>query len=155
MMVTCYKYTGKIAWSYVGCFVFFLTCFLTVVLLWYADVPKASEAIASDEHVKKAAPFILIGITVLFIACLFLLYYVRKRRNRQPEHSARTADEEHGLQEVHTSQLAISTSRVGTTKIAKNRTGSTNFGCISDDAIVDSGDEDLDNDQDPISCGSV
>ena len=56
IMVTCYKYTGKISWSYVGYFVFFLTCILIVVLLWYADVPKASEAIASNEHVKKAAP---------------------------------------------------------------------------------------------------
>ena len=154
MMMTCYKYS-KIPWSYVGCFVFFLTCFLTVVLLWYANVPKASEAIASNEHVKEAAPYILIGIVVLFIACLFLLYYVRKRLNRQPEHSAITTDEEHGLHEVHTSQLAMSTSRAGTSKINKNRTGSANCKLINREVASDSATEDVDTDQDAISHGSV
>jgi hypothetical protein len=154
MMMSCYKYSGKIAWSYVAYFAFFLTCFLTVVLLWYADVPKASEAIASDEHVKEAAPFILVGIVILFLAFFFVLCYVKKRRDRQPKHNTEIAEEENGMQEVHTRNLAMSTGRPGRSKIEKKRTDASNLAFIEDDAIADSGAEDLDADQDAKSPGS-
>ena len=72
MMVSCYNCRCKLPWSYVLATAFFLTCFLFIALFWYADVPKVSEAIKSDEQVRKSGPFILCAIIVLFLVCLLL-----------------------------------------------------------------------------------
>ncbi|CAB3982550.1 uncharacterized protein LOC111323014 [Paramuricea clavata] len=100
MVMSCYKYGGKIRWSYVVLSTFFLVCLLIVALLWYADVPKVNEAITSDEHVKKAGPFVLLAIVVLFLACLFSMCYVKKRRDRQSKKNATAAGNQNGMQEV-------------------------------------------------------
>lgn len=152
MVMSCYKYGGKIRWSYVVLSTFFLVCFLIVALLWYADVPKVNEAITSDEHVKKAGPFVLLAIVVLFLACLFLMCYVKKRRDRQSKKNATAAGNQNGMQEVRARKLAINLreTRAGTSKIENKK--KSNFGFSR--YIDDFGAEDLDTDQDAVSRGS-
>jgi hypothetical protein len=79
---------------------------------------------------------------------------VKKCRDRQPKHNTEIEEEENGMQEVHTRNLAMSTGRPGRSKIEKKRTDASNLAFIEDDAIADSGAEDLDADQDAKSPGS-
>ncbi|XP_046864465.1 uncharacterized protein LOC124458193 [Xenia sp. Carnegie-2017] len=51
---------------------------LFVILLWYADVPKASHSIKSNDAAKKAGPFIITLMIVTYIAALCILYLKRR-----------------------------------------------------------------------------
>ena len=150
MKMSCYKYGVKIAWSYVVLSVFFLMCFLTVVLFWYANVPKVSDAIASDKHVEEAGPFILIAIAVLFLAFLFSTCYMRKRRDCR-QYAA--TGNQNGMQEVQTRNFAMRVTSAGISNLGKiddediadSRAEGTDTVSGTEDPDADSGTEDPDN----------
>ena len=156
MMASCHNYNCKIPWSYVLAAAFFLTCFLFIALFWYADVPKVSEAIASDEHVRKSGPFILCAIIVLFLACLLSICFIKKRQNRRQNQNAPSARNQNsaGMQEVRKENVTEGrdAKRVGKSK-TKNM-GIPNVGFSRYDGhneVLDSGTEDIDTDQDNVS----
>ena len=140
MKMSCYKYGVKIAWSYVVLSVFFLICFLIVVLFWYANVPKVSDAIASDKHVEEAGPFILIAIAVIFLAFLLSTCYMRKRRDCR-QYAA--TGNQNGMQEVQTRNFAMRVTSAGISNLG-NDEDIADF--MSGNPDTDSGTEDPDTD---------
>ena len=117
MLISCYKCRCKTHWSYVLATAFFVTCFLFIALFWYADVPKVSAAIKSDEHVRKSGPYVLCAIIVLFLASLLSICYIKKRRNRRSKY-ALSAGNQNGMQEVREESVSKSrdTKRAGKPK---------------------------------------
>ena len=118
MLISCYKCKCRCPhWSYVLASAFFLTCLLFSTLFWYADVPKVSAAIKSDEHVRKSGPYVLCAIIVLFLACLLSICYIQKRRNRRSKY-ALSAGNQNGIQEVREESVSKSrdTKRAGKSK---------------------------------------
>ena len=155
MMVSCYKSSCEIPYSYVLAAAFFLTCFLLIVLFWYANVPKVSEAIASDEHVKESGPFILCGIIVLFLVCLLSICFMKKRHNRGSNRSALSAgNEKVGMQKVQEEYVTESRDVKRASKRKTKHAGITNVGFsrhVHGDEASDSGTEDIDTDEVAVS----
>ena len=155
MVILCYKCRCKTRWSYVLASAFFLTCFLSIALFWYADVPKVSAAITSDEHVRKSGPFILCAIIVLFLACLLLIYYIKKRQNPGSSQIALSSRNQNGTQEVLEERDAKSkdAKRVGKSKTRNKGISNALFPRYDHDE--DAGNCDTDTDQDPKPSNSI
>ena len=128
VMILCYKYKGKIPWSYLVLTVFFLICFIILVLFWYADVPKVTKAITSDVHVKDAGPYILVVIVMVCFICSLLMCYVKKRRNNRSNYEIRMQELGEIQEEYRTQRRtrdvqevkAISTSKIENDKASRN-----------------------------------
>ncbi len=133
--MSCYN----VSWSYALLTAIFIIFFIIpITLFWYADVPKVSEAIASEKHVKEAGPFILIAIVVVYVACLLIMCCVKKRRrNRRSNQSATTTQNRNQMLETVNEEpgttsaenIGISTfreNRPSTSSIEVNSTGTSN-----------------------------
>ena len=129
LMIVLKKFRFKIASSYIVLTALFSLSFLLVALFWYAGVPKITESIESHKHLKKSGPFILIGIIVMYVICLFSMRYARKRRTRQSNQSAAATGIEDGMKEFRTKRSGKNQlNSAGLTKVENNRTTSTNYG---------------------------
>ena len=156
MLISCYKCRCKTHWSYILATVFFVTCFLFIALSWYADVPKVSAAIKSDEHVRKSGPLILCAIIVLFLACLLLICHIKKRQNPGSNQIALSARNQNGTQEVWEERDAKSkdAKRAGKSKTRNEGISNALFSRY-DDHDQDSGNCDTDTDQDANPTNSI
>ena len=141
VMILCYKYKGKIPWSYLVLTVFFLICFIILVVFWYTDVPKVTKAITSDKHVKDAGPYILVVIVMVYFICSLLMCYVKKRRNNRSNDENRM-QELGGIQEEYRTQRRtrnVQEVKASTSKIENNK-ASRNFGFsryVNDEDILE------------------
>ncbi|XP_028404683.1 uncharacterized protein LOC114527234 [Dendronephthya gigantea] len=132
------KFRCKIPCSYIVLTTLFLLNLLIVTLFWYARVPQITEFIESHKHLKEAGPFILIGIIVVYVICLFPTRYWRKRRSRRSNQRAKLED---GMKEFRTKRSGKHPwNSAGSAKVENNcPSASTNFGFSIDEntSIVD------------------
>ncbi|CAB4008425.1 FAS-associated death domain [Paramuricea clavata] len=74
LQMSCYK----INFCYVILTVIFILAIITTALCWFADVPRVSEHLKSEESVRNSGIFVIIALILIFPIFMLIVFFARK-----------------------------------------------------------------------------
>ena len=83
LQISCHK----IHFCYVILTLIFILAIITTALCWFADVPKVSEHLKSEESVRNSGIFVIIALILAFPIFMFIVFFARKCWKRRQENA--------------------------------------------------------------------